>query len=101
MACAAIESLWRSFAAELGPHGVRLVVVGSVGSPDVQEMIKQHAKAAGKSLEEVQANLGSSTLLKRLPRVTEVANVAAIMASDYASAMTGVIANVTCGYIVD
>jgi hypothetical protein len=23
------------------------------------------------------------------------------MASDYASAMTGVIANVTCGYIVD
>jgi enoyl-[acyl-carrier-protein] reductase (NADH) len=29
----------------------------------------------------------------------EVANVAAFMASDYASALTGVIANVTCGYI--
>jgi NAD(P)-dependent dehydrogenase (short-subunit alcohol dehydrogenase family) len=104
VACAAIESLWRSFAAELGPYGVRLVVVGSAGSPDtpdVQEMIKLHAKAAGKSLEEVQADLGSSALLKRLPRVAEVANAATIKASDYASAMTGVIANVTCGYIVD
>jgi 3-oxoacyl-[acyl-carrier protein] reductase len=104
VACAAIEGLWRSFAAELGPYGVRLVVVGSAGSPDtpdVQEMIKLHASAAGKSLEEVHADLGSSALLKRLPRVAEVANVAAIMASDYASAMTGVIANVTCGYIVD
>jgi 3-oxoacyl-[acyl-carrier protein] reductase len=104
VACAAIEGLWRSFAAELGPYGVRLVVVGSAGSPDtpdVQEVIKLHAKAAGKSLEEVQADLGSSTLLKRLPRVAEVASAATIMASDYASAMTGVIANVTCGYVVD
>jgi len=40
-------------------------------------------------------------LLGRLPRVAEVANVATIMASDRASAMTGVIANATCGYIVD
>jgi 3-oxoacyl-[acyl-carrier protein] reductase len=104
VACAAIESLWRSFAAELGPYGLRLVVVGSAGSPDtpdLQEMIKLHARASGKSPEEVQADLGSSTLLKRLPRVAEVANAATIMASDYASAMTGVIANVTCGYIVD
>jgi 3-oxoacyl-[acyl-carrier protein] reductase len=36
-----------------------------------------------------------------LPRVAEVADVATIMASDRAGAMTGVIANVTCGYIVD
>jgi 3-oxoacyl-[acyl-carrier protein] reductase len=28
VACAAIESLWRSFAAELGPYGIRLVVIG-------------------------------------------------------------------------
>jgi enoyl-[acyl-carrier-protein] reductase (NADH) len=33
--------------------------------------------------------------------VAEVANVATLMSSDSASAMTGVIANVTCGYIVD
>ena len=104
VACAAIEALWRTFAAELGPYDVRLVVVGSAGSPDaldVQETIKVHAKATGKSLQEVEADFGSSTLLKRLPRLVEVASAATIMASDYASAMTAVIANVTCGYIVD
>jgi len=103
-ACAALEGLWRTFAAELGPFGVRLVVMGSAGSPDtpdVQATMELHAKATGKSLEEAQADLGIDTLLKRLPGVQEVANAAALMASDYASAMTGIIANVTCGYIVD
>jgi 3-oxoacyl-[acyl-carrier protein] reductase len=38
-ACAAIEGLlWRTFAAELGPHGIRLVVVGSAGSPDTPDV---------------------------------------------------------------
>ena len=104
VACAAIEGLWRSFAAELGSYGIRLVVIGSAGSPDtpdVQETLKLHARATGRSFEEVLADSGSETLLGRLPSVTEVANVATLMASDYASAMTGVIANVTCGYIVD
>jgi hypothetical protein len=78
--------------------------VGSAGSPDtpdVQETIKLHAKATGKPLEEVIADLGNDTLLGRLPRVREVASAATIMASDYADAMTAVIADVTCGYIVD
>jgi 3-oxoacyl-[acyl-carrier protein] reductase len=55
-ACVAIEGLWRTFAAELGSYGIRLVVIGSAGSPDtpdVQETLKLHAKAAGKSFEEV------------------------------------------------
>lgn len=103
-ACAAIEGLWRTFAAELGPYGIRLVVVGSAGSPDTpdhREMLELHARAAGKSLEEVLADFGSGTLLGRLPKVAEVAEVATLMASDRASAMTGIIANVTCGDIVD
>jgi 3-oxoacyl-[acyl-carrier protein] reductase len=56
---------------------------------------------AGVSLEEYMADTGSDTLLGRLPSVAEVADVATLMALDRASAMTGVIANVTCGYIVD
>jgi len=103
-ACAAIEGLWRTFAAELGSYGIRLVVIGSAGSPDtpdVQETLELHARATGKSLEEVLADSGSGTLLGRLPRVAEVAHAATLMASDRAGAMTGVIANVTCGYIVD
>ena len=104
VACAAIEGLWRTFAAELGPHGIRLVVVGSAGSPDtpdVQLAGELHVRATGRTMADLDASSGSDTLLGRLPRVAEVANAAAIMASDYASAMTGVIANVTCGYIVD
>jgi 3-oxoacyl-[acyl-carrier protein] reductase len=103
-ACAAIEGLWRTFAAELGPYSIRLVVVTSAGSPDtpdVQEMLKLHAKAAGTSLEEYLADVGSGTLLGRLPTLAEVADVATSMASDRASAMTGTIANVTCGSVVD
>jgi enoyl-[acyl-carrier-protein] reductase (NADH) len=103
-ACAAIEGHWRTFAAELGTFGIRLVVVGSAGSPDtpdVQETFELHARATGKSLKEVLADSGSDTLLGRLPKVSEVADVAALMASYRASAMTGVIANVTCGSVVD
>jgi enoyl-[acyl-carrier-protein] reductase (NADH) len=91
-------------AAGLGPHGIRLVVVSSAGSPDtpdVQETLELHARATGQSFEEVLADSGSGTLLSRLPRVAEVADVATLMASERAGAMTGVIANVTCGYIVD
>jgi hypothetical protein len=39
--------------------------------------------------------------LGRLPLLAEVANAATIMAWDRASAMTGTLANVTCGAWVD
>jgi 3-oxoacyl-[acyl-carrier protein] reductase len=39
--------------------------------------------------------------LRRLPTLAEVADVAAFMASDRASAMTATIANVTCGEMLD
>jgi 3-oxoacyl-[acyl-carrier protein] reductase len=61
-ACAAVEALWRGLACELGPHGIRLVIVRSAGSPDT---------------------------------------AAVLLASDRASAMTAVLANVTCGSFVD
>jgi 3-oxoacyl-[acyl-carrier protein] reductase len=104
VACSAIEGLWRSLAAELGPHGIRLIVLRSAGSPDtpaVQEVWKVHAEAAGVPLEDYTADSGSGTLLRRLPLLAEVANAATIMASDRASAMTGAMVNVTCGALVD
>lgn len=103
-ACSAIEGLWRSFAKELGPHGIRVVVLRSAGSPDtpaVQEVWRVHAEAAGVPLEEYTADSGSGTLLGRLPLLAEVANAASIMASDRASAITGAMINVTCGTLVD
>jgi NAD(P)-dependent dehydrogenase (short-subunit alcohol dehydrogenase family) len=103
-ACAAVEALWRGLACELGPHGIRLVIVRSAGSPDtpaVQEVGKLHAAAAGLSPAEFHADEGSGTLMKRLPLLAEVANAAVLLASDRASAMTAVQANVTCGSFVD
>lgn len=63
----------------------------------MDEVFRRHAKNAGISREAVEAGIAQSTLLKRLPKVAEVAAVAVLMASDYASAVT----NVTCGAIVD
>ncbi len=99
-ACGAIEGLWRGLAAELGPRGVRVICLRSAGSPDtpdVQLTFELHAKAMGMTLQEFVAGLGGGTLLRRLPSSAEVANVAAMMASDRASAMTGTFVSVTCG----
>ena len=41
------------------------------------------------------------THLRRLTTLAELANVAAFMASDQASAMTGTVANLSGGAIVD
>lgn len=43
----------------------------------------------------------TGTLLGRPPTLAEVADFAAFVASDSAGAMTGAIANLTCGSLVD
>ncbi len=104
VACSAIEGLWRTLAAELGPYGVRVVCLRSAGSPetaDLQHVFKVHAEAAGRTFEEQAAQAGGGTLLGRLSTLAEVADVATIMASDRASAITGSFINVTCGSPVD
>jgi NAD(P)-dependent dehydrogenase (short-subunit alcohol dehydrogenase family) len=104
VACAAIEGLCRQLAQELGPKGIRVICLRSSGSPDtpgVRAAMQLHAENAGVSLEEWQAHIAEATLLKRMPLLAEVANAAVLMASDHASAMTGAIANLTCGELVD
>ncbi len=104
VACAAIEGFCRQLAAEVGPHGIRVVCIRSSGSPDapgVSQVLDQHAANAGISRQEFEARFAASTLLKRLPLLAEVANVTVLMASDLASPITGAVANVTCGEIVD
>lgn len=104
VAGAAIEGLWRQLAGELGPHGVRVICLRSAGSPDapgVGEAIRVHAEQRGISPEAFEASLAEITLLKRMPRLAEVAGAAVLMASDYASSMTGAVANVTCGATLD
>jgi NAD(P)-dependent dehydrogenase (short-subunit alcohol dehydrogenase family) len=104
VACAAIEGLCRQLAADHGPSGVRVICLRSAGSPDgavVDRVMRELAEQEGISREAFEARIAERTLLKRMPRLAEVANVAALLASDRAGAITGMIANVTCGEIVD
>jgi 3-oxoacyl-[acyl-carrier protein] reductase len=104
VACAAIEGLCRQLAVDLGPQGVRAVCLRSAGSPDapgVGRVFQYHAEQLGISPEAFEATLAAQTMLKRLPLLAEVANAAAMMASDHASAITGTVVNVTCGQVVD
>jgi 3-oxoacyl-[acyl-carrier protein] reductase len=91
-------------ALELGPLGIRVVCLRSAGSPDapgVDDVWRQHAENAGMPPAAWAAGIASKTLLKRLPKLAEVANVAVLMASDYANVITGAVANVTCGEMLD
>lgn len=46
-------------------------------------------------------SISTGTLLGRFPTLAQVADFAAFVASDRAGAMTGAIANLTCGSLVD
>lgn len=100
----AIEALCRQLAVDLGPRGVRVVCLRSAGSPDasgVDWAMTQLAERAGISREAFETQVAERTLLKRLPRVAEIGAVAALMASDRASAVTAAVVNVTCGAVAD
>jgi 3-oxoacyl-[acyl-carrier protein] reductase len=102
--CAAIEALCRQLALELGAYGIRVVCVRSAGSPDspgVDAVNDFLAQKAGMSRDAFDVSRVESTLLKRLPTLAEVASAAVLVASDRASAITGTVANVSCGEIAD
>jgi 3-oxoacyl-[acyl-carrier protein] reductase len=102
VACAAVEGYSRCLAAELGPHGVRVLCLRSAGSPEsILESIDEHAAGNKATRDEFIAALTEKSLLKRLPSLADVGDVAALMASDYAGTMTGTVANMTCGQVVD
>jgi 3-oxoacyl-[acyl-carrier protein] reductase len=51
----------------------------------------------GTSPEEAITELANRTLLRRLPTLAEVGDVAAFVASDRAGAMTGTVVRIDCG----
>jgi 3-oxoacyl-[acyl-carrier protein] reductase len=104
VACATIEAMCRQVAVEVGADGVRVICLRSAGSPDspgVKEALTIHAKNAGMTFDEFHTYAAQGSMLKRMPWMAEIANVATFMASDGASAMTASVANLTCGAIVD
>lgn len=97
VACAAIEGLSRTLAAELGPQGIRVVCVRPHRIGDT--LGQDPDFPVGR--DEFRTFIEDMTLLKRLPTLADVAATAAFLASDHAAAMTGTVANLTCGMSVD
>ncbi|MQY31299.1 SDR family NAD(P)-dependent oxidoreductase [Nocardia aurantia] len=103
-AWAAIESLSRGLAAEVGPRGVRVVCLNAAGMPETPQLAEVyglHADANGISREAFRDRMADLTVRKELPSVAEIADVATFLASDRANAMTGAIVNLTGGLVVD
>lgn len=102
--CAAIQAITRTLAGEVGPHGVRVLCLQPNAIPESASLRRSVAQNAGGSGVDVDAALSSmtkATLLRRLPTLDEVAAVAAFMASDHASVMTGTVMKLNCGSHVD
>lgn len=99
----AIESLCRQFARELGPQGVRVVWLHTTGIPEALEdtgaLGPDYGTGKPMTREEHIAWMQGQTMLNRVTSLADVANAAAFMASDQASAMTASAANLTCGAV--
>ncbi|HEX2680657.1 MAG TPA: SDR family oxidoreductase [Candidatus Dormibacteraeota bacterium] len=101
---AAKEALTRDLSAELAPQGIRVVGLRPHGMPEtstMREVYDLKAKASGMTWEQFQGYLASTTHPRRVMTLTELANVAAFMASDKASGMTGTTVNLTMGSLDD
>jgi NAD(P)-dependent dehydrogenase (short-subunit alcohol dehydrogenase family) len=101
---AAKEALTRDLSAELAPRGVRVVGLrpqGMLETRTIRDAYEPRAAASGMTWEHWQELLAARTHPKRLMTLEEMANVAAFMASDQASGMTGTTVNLTMGSLDD
>lgn len=108
-AAAAVENLSRQLAAELGPHGVRVVCLRPDGIPEAAGRLGSHtrqvwgraAERLGITLDQLLEMVAAGNVRQRPLTVDELAEVAVFLASDRAGGMTSTVANVTCGSVVD
>jgi NAD(P)-dependent dehydrogenase (short-subunit alcohol dehydrogenase family) len=101
---AAKEALTRDLSAELAPQGIRVVGLRPHGIPEtdsLREAFEVRAKALGVTWDQYQELLAARTHPRRLSTLAETAKVAAFMASDQASGMTGTTVNLTMGSLDD
>lgn len=108
VACSAVETFSRLLAVELGGRGIRVICLRSDAIPDAvplsytQGLFDDMTRRLGTTTEAwLETHAKQDTLLGRLPRLEQVADYAAFVASDRAGAMTGALANLTCGSILD
>jgi 3-oxoacyl-[acyl-carrier protein] reductase len=90
----AVEAMRRQLAAELGPHGIRVITLHTGGVP---EAIPESAEGRAA----IEADLTGQTLLGRPATLADVGHVAVFAASDWARTITGTAINMTCGAVLD
>ncbi|MBO9202391.1 MULTISPECIES: SDR family NAD(P)-dependent oxidoreductase [Niastella] len=96
LACTAIETLAQNLGSELGVYGVRVVNIRSGGSPD-SKVFRDAIEQLPQEMEPVLAKMKADTMIKKMPLMQDIANVAAFLCSDLATGITGVTVDVTCG----
>src|ERR671910_540094 len=99
---AAIDTLVRSLAAEIGPRGVRVVGIWTAGLPEAFTKEKLAAVDSTLVLDDAAYqglldSLDRMRMTRRSPRLNEVATTAAFLASEKAGTITGTFVNVTSG----
>jgi NAD(P)-dependent dehydrogenase (short-subunit alcohol dehydrogenase family) len=99
---AATEAFMRYLAAEVGPHGVRVCGIWTAGVAETLTREKLSA-VGGEGVPDPQTvveMIAGMAALRRAPRLADVAEVAAFLASDRAAGVTGTMANVTSGLVL-
>jgi len=99
----AVESLCRQWACELGPLGIRVVWLQTTGIPEALHDPGGVQPAYGTShpmtTGELVAWMRDKTMLRRLTTLADLGDMAALIASDRAAAMTAAGMNITCGAV--
>jgi NAD(P)-dependent dehydrogenase (short-subunit alcohol dehydrogenase family) len=98
------DALTRGLSVELAPQGIRVVGLRPYAMPEsrtIKDAFEPRARASGMTWEQWQEMLASKTHARRLMTLEEMANVAAFVASDKASGLTGTTVNLTLGSLDD
>jgi NAD(P)-dependent dehydrogenase (short-subunit alcohol dehydrogenase family) len=99
---AAIDTLVRNLAIELGPRGVRAVGMWAAGVPEtfsVEKLSAVNPAIDAAAVQGIVDNLARMRMTRRNPTLAEVAATAVFLASDHAAGLTGTFVNVTGGMV--
>jgi len=96
-ALAAMEAFSKNMAAELGSYGVRVLNIRSGGSMDSEPFTKMFEMVGPDIAGNIVSKMTGDSMLKTLPMMQDIANVAVFLASPLASKITGTTIDVTSG----
>jgi enoyl-[acyl-carrier-protein] reductase (NADH) len=99
---AATEAFMRYLAAEVGPSGVRVCGIWTAGVAETlsDERIAEVGGDGAPTAQAAMEMIAGMSVLRRTPRLADVADVAAFLASDRAAGVTGSMVNVTAGLVL-